>query len=173
MSGVVKTVTFFSEGQVIAADLFTPGDLAADRKYPAVAICQGFTGIRRTPLIEAIGAALNDAGYVAISFDYRGWGNSGGERGRLAPLEQVDDIRNTLTYLETLGCVDADRLGLICALKDSTADPDSLRELFSAAKQPKRWIEVEGAGHYDLYQPLFDRFRTEIVKFFGEFIGFE
>src|ERR1700730_9202682 len=36
---------FFREGQVIAADLFTPADPVADRKYPAVAICQGFTGI--------------------------------------------------------------------------------------------------------------------------------
>jgi pimeloyl-ACP methyl ester carboxylesterase len=296
VNSTVRTVTFFSEGHVIAADLFTPGSPVAERKYPAVAICQGFTGIRRTPVIEAIGAALNDAGYVAISFDYRGWGNSGGERGRLAPLEQVDDIRNTLTYLETLDLVDADRLGLIgisygcltaphaaaidsrvkatlgclgvstgydavtnirtraemaawernvaearrrrvlfnevdrsirvldvfldpqsqavlpigweksppwrnpfgfdsigrvmdhrpvdwvhriapralgliCASEDSCANPDSLRELFAAAKEPKRWIEVEGAGHYDLYQPLFDRFRTEIVKFFDEFVG--
>jgi hypothetical protein len=36
-------------------------------------------------------------------------------------------------------------------------DGACLRELFAAAKEPKRWIEVEGAGHYDLYQALFAR----------------
>jgi hypothetical protein len=62
-------------------------------------------------------------------------------------------------------------LGLICASQDSSASPDSLRQLFAAAAEPKRWIEVDGAGHYDLYQGLFARFRTEIVKFFDEFMG--
>jgi hypothetical protein len=62
-------------------------------------------------------------------------------------------------------------LGLICAAQDSSASPDSLRQLFAAAAQPKRWIEVDGADHYDLYQGLFTRFRTEIVKFFDEFMG--
>ena len=108
-----KTVTYFSEGSVITADIFTPDDISEGKRYPAVAICQGFTGIRSLGVVYALGAAFNAAGYVAISFDYRGWGNSGGERGRMAPLEQVDDIRNTLTFLETLDFVDADRLGLI------------------------------------------------------------
>jgi pimeloyl-ACP methyl ester carboxylesterase len=292
-----STVTYFSEGNVIAATLFKPGELAAGDKYPAVALCQGFTGIRNTAVIEGIGGALNDAGYVAIAFDYRGWGDSGGERGRLAPLEQVDDIRNTVTFLETLDFVDADRiglvgvsygcltaphaaaldprvkatlgclgvatgyaavtntrtpqemevwegkvaearrrrvlfnevdrgvrvldvfvdgqsvkvlpimwenspawrtplgfdsigrvmdhrpvdvvhriapraLGLLCASEDSCADPASLRDLFEAAREPKRWIGIGGIGHFDLYQgDMFGRFKAEIVGFFDEFLG--
>jgi predicted acyl esterase len=292
-----KTVTYFSEGSVIAADVFTPDDAVAGRKYPALAICQGFTGIRSLPLMEAMGAAFNAAGYVVITFDYRGWGDSGGERGRLAPLEQVDDIRNTLTYLETLATVDADRLGLvgisygcltaphaaalddrvkavfgclgvatgydavastrtlvemaeweakvkeartrrvlfnevdrslrsldvfrdpqssaalplvwearpiwrnpigfdsigrvmdhrpvdlvakisprafglICAANDTCASPRSLRELFDAANEPKRWIEVPGVGHYDLYTgEKFEKIlMTQMREFFEEFL---
>jgi fermentation-respiration switch protein FrsA (DUF1100 family) len=292
-----QTLTYYSEGSVITADLFTPDDIAEGRRYPAVAICQGFTGIRSLPLVRAMGAAFNAAGYAAISFDYRGWGNSGGERGRLAPLEQVDDIRNTLTFLETLDFVDPDRLGLIgisygcltaphaaaidkrvkavlgcfgvatgyqavtnnrtpdqmrewetqvkaarerrvlynevdrtvrsldvfrdeqsivslplvwdavpswrnpmgfdsigrvmdhrpidyveriapralgllCAAKDTCADPKSLRELYDAAAEPKRWIEVENAGHFDLYAgELYETvFKVEMLKFFNDFL---
>ena len=292
-----KTVTYYSEGSVIAADLFTPDDHVEGMTYPAVAICQGFTGIRSLALIYALGAAFNAAGYVVIAFDYRGWGDSGGERGRMAPLEQVDDIRNTLTYLETLDFVDPDRLGLIgisygcltaphaaavdqrvkaalgclgvatgyqavtnirtpdemaeweakvkaarrrrvlfnevdrevrsldvfrdgqsiaalplvwdavpswrnpmgfdsigrvmdhrpidyvaqiapralgllCAANDTCADPGSLRQMFDAANEPKRWIEVPNVGHFDLYAgELFESvFKVEALKFFGEFL---
>lgn len=288
-----RTVTYFSEGDVVVATLYTPVTMPAGKRYPTVAICQGFTGIRTSANNDAIAQALNEAGYVAIGFDYRGWGDSGGERGRLAPLEQVDDIRNTVTYLETLEFVDVDRiglvgisygcltaphaaaidgrikavfgclgvgtgyravtnvrtpaemaewehkvaearrrrvlfnevdrhirtsdvfldaqsrqwpghasqtrtrlgfdsigrvmdhrpidlvhkiapraLGLLCASNDTSADPISLRQMFDAAREPKRWIEMEGLGHYDLYRgELRVQFCREIVNFFNEFIG--
>jgi uncharacterized protein len=293
----VRTRTYFSEGAVILADLYTPDNMIEGKKYPAVAICQGFTGIRTSPTMEGLGKALNAAGYVAIAFDYRGWGDSGGERGRLAPLEQVDDIRNTITFLETLDFVDADKiglvgisygcltaphaaavdtrvkavlgclgvatgysavtnvrtpeemaewegkvaaarrrrvlfnevdrtlrvldvfldeqsvaklpliweavplwrnpmgfdsvgrvmdhrpidfvhriapraLGLLCAENDTCADPVSLREMYDAARQPKRWIGIEGIGHFDLYAGAgFERFKKEIIGFFDEFLA--
>ena len=37
-------------------------------------------------------------------------GDSGGERGRLAPLEQVEDCRNGFSWLEAQPFVDSDRL---------------------------------------------------------------
>ena len=294
MSG--RKVTYFSEGDVIAATLFTPEARDDAHRFPGVILCQGFGGIRDTPNFNGIGAALTEAGYVALTFDNRGWGESGGRRGRLAPLEQVDDIRNAITYLETLGCVDPDRigllgvsygcltsthaaaidkrvkavlgclgvatgydvvtnirtpqemaeweenvrqarrnlvlyndversvkaydvfrdeqslvpmrnywdnqplgrtpmgfdsigrvmdhrpldevhkispraLGLLCATADTTADPRSLRRLYDAALEPKRWIAIEGLGHFDLYGQHADRFKMEIIKFFNEFLA--
>jgi dipeptidyl aminopeptidase/acylaminoacyl peptidase len=52
------------------------------------------------------------AGFVALTFDYRGYGGSEGTRRRLIPLEQIDDIRNAISYVETLPEVDPDRIGL-------------------------------------------------------------
>ena len=43
--------------------------------------------------------ALNAAGYVALVFDYRGFGDSEGPRHRLIPQEQVDDARKALEDL--------------------------------------------------------------------------
>ncbi len=40
-------------------------------------------------------------------------GESEGEPGRLYPLEQAEDIRNGLTFLETNQKVNPDRLGLM------------------------------------------------------------
>lgn len=110
--GVVswKTVTFYSEGDVIVGDIFFPPDFSDARRWPAILIATGFSGIREAGLNER-GLRFANAGYVTLSIDYRGWGDSGGERGRLAPLEQVEDIRNGLTYLTAQPFVDPERLG--------------------------------------------------------------
>ena len=49
---------------------------------------------------------------AVMVFDYRGFGGSGGEPGRLIPEEQIEDIRNALCYLESRPDVDPSRLGL-------------------------------------------------------------
>ena len=56
---------------------------------------------------------LVELGCVALIWDYRGVGESEGEPGRLYPLEQAEDIRNGLTFLETNQKVDPERLGLM------------------------------------------------------------
>jgi fermentation-respiration switch protein FrsA (DUF1100 family) len=109
-----STVTYYSEGDVIVADLYLPDNLDRSRRHPAILQCQGFTGIRDMVQPE-FARYFTDAGYVAFAIDYRGWGDSGGERGRLAPLEQVEDVRNGLSYLESLDFVDPDRFGIFGA----------------------------------------------------------
>ena len=105
------TVTFYSEGQVIVAELFLPDELDKGVRHPAIVQCQGYTGIREMVQPD-FARYLTEAGFISLAIDYRGWGDSGGERGRMAPLEQVDDVRNALTYLETLDYVDPARLGV-------------------------------------------------------------
>ncbi len=104
-----KTVTYYSEGHVIVADLYTPEGFDETKRYPALVQCQGFSGIRDM-MMEDFARFFTGAGFVCLAPDYRGWGDSGGERGRLAPLEQVDDIRNGLTFLQAQPFVDGERL---------------------------------------------------------------
>jgi uncharacterized protein len=106
-----RTVQFYSEGIRLEGDLFLPSDLKAGERRPGIVLCQGFTGIR--PLnLPTYGKVFADAGYVALGFDYRGFGGSDGPRWRLIPLEQIEDIRNAVTFLEAQAEVDPDRLGL-------------------------------------------------------------
>jgi dipeptidyl aminopeptidase/acylaminoacyl peptidase len=55
---------------------------------------------------------LNEAGYVALTFDYKGWGASEGPRSRLAPYSRVADVQAALTFLGLQPNVDPERLGL-------------------------------------------------------------
>jgi len=55
---------------------------------------------------------LNEAGYVVLTFDYKGWGDSEGPRSRLAPYSRVADVQAALTFIGSLPEVDAARLGI-------------------------------------------------------------
>ena len=104
-----RATSFYSEGAKIAADLYLPDDGA--KPCPAVVLAHGFSGIKEL-LLPAYGKRLSAAGFVVLAFDYRGFGGSEGERGRLVPLEQMTDIRNAITFLQTLPEVNAEAIGL-------------------------------------------------------------
>src|SRR5580704_1973130 len=106
-----RSVNFYSEGCRIAADLFLPADFEAGQKRPGIVLCHGFTGVRQLTLPD-YAQVFARAGYVSLIFDYRGFGDSEGTKWRLLPLEQVDDIRNALTWLEAQPEVDSKRIGL-------------------------------------------------------------
>jgi len=79
--------------------------------HATVLLCHGFCGTQPL-LLPAFAAAFAQAGYLAVTFDYRGFGESGGERGRLVPSMQIDDILAVLGWLKTHDQVDAQRIGL-------------------------------------------------------------
>lgn len=106
-----RWVTFFSEGSRLVGNLFLPDGTAAGKKLPGIVLCHGFTGVRQLSLRD-YAQCFAEAGFVALIFDYRGFGESEGPKWRLIPLEQVDDIRNALTWLEAQPEVDASRIGL-------------------------------------------------------------
>ncbi|MSR14926.1 MAG: alpha/beta fold hydrolase [Gammaproteobacteria bacterium] len=106
-----RTVTFYSEGSRLTGDIFVPDGMKTDERRPGIVLCHGFTGIR-AGILPDYARAFCQAGFVALTFDYRGFGDSEGTQWRLIPLEQIDDIRNAITYLEGCPEVDAERIGL-------------------------------------------------------------
>src|SRR5882724_592037 len=106
-----RVVNFYSEGSKLEGDYFLPDDLKAGERRPAIVLCHGYSGIRK--LILPVHAKLFvEAGYVALSFDYRGFGGSEGPKWRIMALEQIDDIRNAITFVEAQPEVDANRIGV-------------------------------------------------------------
>lgn len=77
----------------IAVTLRTPDGSSA----PAIILCHGFCGIQDI-LLPAFADAFTKAGFVTLTFDYRGFGASGGERGRLVPTMQIDDIVTVINW---------------------------------------------------------------------------
>src|SRR5207253_3087410 len=53
-----------------------------------------------------------EAGFAVATFDYRGFGESGGPRGWLRPHDQVEDILAAIAWATSREELDAERLGL-------------------------------------------------------------
>ena len=106
-----QAVTYFSEGTRLSATLYTPDGAAAGQRLPGVVLCHGFTGIKEL-ILPDYARRFAAAGYAALAFDYRGFGASEGERGRLIWRDQVQDVRNSITYMQTLDGVDPARIAL-------------------------------------------------------------
>ncbi|MDX1524545.1 MAG: alpha/beta fold hydrolase, partial [Anaerolineae bacterium] len=108
----LQKVSFYSEGHRLAGLLYSPEDAQAGQSYPAVVLCVGYTYIKEMVMPD-IAKVLNQAGYVALTFDYRGFGESEGPRSRLIPSEQVNDIRAALTFVANQAHVDDERLAVL------------------------------------------------------------
>lgn len=80
-------------------------------KKPVIILCHGFCGIREI-LLPAFAEAFTQAGFAAITFDYRGFGDSDGERGRLVPAMQIDNILSVVEWARKQPELDAARIGL-------------------------------------------------------------
>lgn len=102
---------FFSSGLKLAGVLYLPaGEPPADG-WPGLVFCHGFTAVKELYL-PPLATAMAEAGLAALTFDYRGFGESDGPPGRLIPDEQVEDARNAITCLQAQPGVDRERIGL-------------------------------------------------------------
>lgn len=106
-----REVHFYSEGCKLVGDYFLPDDLKKGEKRPGIVLCHGYSGIR--PLIlPDYAKVFVEAGFPCLTFDYRGFNGSEGPKWRIQALEQVDDIRNAITYLQAQPEVDPDQIGI-------------------------------------------------------------
>ena len=106
-----KPVTFYSEGVKLVGDVYLPDDIKPGERRAGIVLCHGYTGVRNIYLPDNA-RVLANAGYVVLTFDYKGWGDSDGPRSRLAPYSRVADVQAALSFLGAQPEVDAERLGI-------------------------------------------------------------
>jgi pimeloyl-ACP methyl ester carboxylesterase len=94
------------------ADLHLPDDDGAAAPYPAIVAVSGYQGLKVIHP-ERFARALTPRGYAVLAFDYRGFGMSEGERGRLVPQEWAQDILAGVDRIGAEEIVDPERIGLI------------------------------------------------------------
>jgi len=109
-----REVVFYSDGCKLAGTLFIPDDLLPGQKSSGIIFCSGFTGTRDTSLLP-FSRYLCEKGYVGLSLDYRGFGESEGTKWRLIPLAEVEDVRNAITFLQQQPQVERNSIGLLGA----------------------------------------------------------
>ncbi len=105
-----ETVHFYSEGSKLEGLLRLPDK--ATEPLPAIVQGPGWLGLHDSQLYARYHQSFTDAGYAVLVFDYRGFGNSEGERGLIFPMRQAEDIRNAITYAQTRSEIDPNRVGL-------------------------------------------------------------
>lgn len=104
-----QEVRFYSEGSVIAGHLYLPQTISSP--LPGIVLCHGFAGVKEL-LLPTFANYFHSQGYAVLTFDYRGFGASEGEPGRLVPAYQIQDIRNAVTFMQTIQAIDPRRIGL-------------------------------------------------------------
>ncbi|MDX2142052.1 MAG: alpha/beta hydrolase [Rhodospirillaceae bacterium] len=103
-------VHFYSEGSKLKGLLRLPDN--GSGPWPGIVQGPGWLGLHDAKLYERYHHSFTAAGYAVLVFDYRGFGESEGERGMILPLRQADDIRNAVTFLQTRPEADPNRIGL-------------------------------------------------------------
>lgn len=106
-----QLVAFESDGLKLSGAVHVPDGLKAGERRPAIIMMHGF-GANKSGGPEWVCSQFESWGYVALRFDYRGCGESEGERGRVIPLEEVADARNAVTYMASRPEVDPSRIAL-------------------------------------------------------------
>ncbi|WP_295895774.1 alpha/beta hydrolase [uncultured Vibrio sp.] len=101
----VNHITYISDGEKVAADLYLPEDYKTGNKYPTIIVTPPVSGVKeQTAGLYA--QKLSQKGYITMAFDPRGFGESEGEELLLSAYKVSDDIRNGISYLSTLESVD-------------------------------------------------------------------
>ena len=101
-----EKVSLWSEGSRIGGWLHRP-DRATGRT-PFVVQGPGWLGLADANLYQPYHEAFTAAGFSVLIFDYRGFGESEGEKGS-SPGGQVDDWRTASAYMRARDDVDAER----------------------------------------------------------------
>lgn len=105
----VERVTFASHGQTLVGDLYIPDD--ARGPQPAVIVSGAWTTVK-AQMAGRYARELAERGIVALAFDYRGFGESGGARRQFEdPTLKIEDIEAAFGFLAARDDVDPARIG--------------------------------------------------------------
>jgi len=109
----IHPVTYKLNGIEIAANVYTPANYDASKKYPAVVVAHPNGGVKEQ-VAGLYAQRLAESGYITIAADaaYQG-ASSGLPRNVDKPAFRIEDIRGMADYITQYAGVDATRLGLL------------------------------------------------------------
>ncbi|NNL84045.1 MAG: alpha/beta fold hydrolase [Myxococcales bacterium] len=146
-----KTVHFYSEGSKLEADYYLPDDLSEGERRPGIVLCHGYSGVRSV-IFPDYAEHFAAAGYPTLGFDYRGFGGSEGTKWRIIADEQLQDIKNAVTWFEARPEIDPERIGIW-----GTSNGGA-HIVAAAAADPRVKCAVGQVGYGDGWRLLTDNF---------------
>jgi hypothetical protein len=106
-----RRVSFFSQGSKLSGILRLP-DKEADNPIPGIVQGPGWLGLMDAKLYVRYHEALTEAGFAVLVFDYRGFGDSEGDRTAIVPANQLEDLISAVTFMAAQATIDEDRIGV-------------------------------------------------------------
>src|SRR3954452_10294725 len=104
---------FMSDGLKLSGVLHVPEQRREGEKLPTFIVLHGFVGTKDESHAELQARMLEEFGYCALRIDFRGCGESEGERGQVRCFDQVADTKNALSFIAAREEVDPARIGVI------------------------------------------------------------
>jgi dienelactone hydrolase len=171
-----RTANVMSEGVRLNAELFSLKSLAG-KPLPTVIMAHGWGGTAANFRRDAIDLA--NAGYMVITFDYRGWGQSDGRivltsppekkdgrrftaaveelREYIDPIEQTTDWFNVINWAMGEPMVDRNRIGL----RGSSYSGGHV--FYVAARDPRVKAIVSQVGAFDSRRVIANESETKLT----------
>ncbi|MVV49907.1 alpha/beta hydrolase [Pseudomonas sp. PB120] len=109
----IHPVSYKLDGLDIAANVYTPANYDATKKYPVVVVAHPNGGVKEQ-VAGLYAQRLADQGYITITADAAYQGASGGEpRNVDKPAHRIEDIHGMADFIARYPGVDSKRLGLL------------------------------------------------------------
>lgn len=107
----MNRVEFKSEGEKIAGTLFLPANYKKGDKLAAVIVTGSWTSVKEQ-MSGLYARELAKHALATLAFDPRFWGESGGTPRFLeSPQAKIQDIKNAVSFLQTLPMIDREAIG--------------------------------------------------------------
>jgi len=104
-------ITFQSEGETLVGTLYLPMNYQPGNRLPVVVVAGAWITVKEQ-MPDLYARKLSEQGFAALAFDFRYYGESGGTPRQLeSPSAKVQDIKNAITYLQSLPEIDGDSIG--------------------------------------------------------------
>ena len=106
-----ERISYYSDGLKLSGILDTPEN-APGKRFPGVLLVPGFMSTADA-FFPGFADELNKGGFVSLTMDFRGFGESEGVRGEVIPYLQIYDASNAISYLQSRPEVNPDKIAIL------------------------------------------------------------
>ena len=151
-----EAVQIDADGVRLAGLLHLPADALGGAALPGIVLTGPFTGVKEQ-VVGLYAQRLSAAGFAALAFDHRGFGESGGRRQHEDSAGKLADLRAAVGFIASHPAVDSDRVGMlgVClgggyAVRAAAFDPRvrAVAGVAGAYNSPLAFKEAMGADAY-------------------------
>jgi dienelactone hydrolase len=106
-----ERISYYSDRLKLSGLLSVP-DNSQGKKFPGVLLVPGFMSTADA-FFPGFAEEFKAAGFVALTMDFRGFGESEGVPGEVIPYLQIYDSSNAISYLQSRSEVDPDKIAIL------------------------------------------------------------